>query len=111
MNTASTCGDRHSFSAESKAKGISWRRADSCAFTRSRRDRAVTRQFLARAKPGMSRFPAWSPKPMIPKLIMCRAYFETDIEAGETLVDVDCEVLVKAPVVASIDRAVIVLAS
>jgi hypothetical protein len=48
---------------------------------------------------------------MIPKLIMCRAYFETDIEAGDTPVDVDSAVVVKAPVVASIDRAVMVLAS
>ncbi len=55
-NTASTSGQRQSFSAESKAKGISYCRADACAFARSRRERAVTRQFLARAKPGINRF-------------------------------------------------------
>ena len=54
---------------------------------------------------------------MIPKLIIIVSnlpgrgvpgyvlYFETDIEEGETVVDADCEVMVRAPVVVLIENA------
>lgn len=38
-------------------------------------------------------------------LIPTRTYFETDIEEGATPVDADCEVVVRTPVLASIDSA------
>src|SRR5712692_913051 len=69
-NTASTSGERHKSSAESKASGMLYCRAASCAWLRSRRESAVTRQFRASPKPGISRLTACSPKPRIPKLTM-----------------------------------------
>src|ERR1700690_1356586 len=66
-------------SAESKASGMLCCRADSCAFSGVRRDRAVTRQFCARAKPGISRFTACNPNPRIPKRIK-----ENQVVAGES---------------------------
>src|SRR5580698_1340976 len=69
-NTASTCEDWHKASAESNARGMSYWRADSSAFSKVRRERAVTRQLRADWKPGISRLTAWSPNPTIPKLTM-----------------------------------------
>src|SRR5579863_3690171 len=88
----------------------------------SRRESAVTRQFLASAKPGINRFTACSPKPTIPKLIMegllnshrcgtvaagspavTQFHLETDIAVGTKSVVADCEVVVKTPVLASIE--------
>src|ERR1700731_429373 len=56
-------------SAESNASGMLYCRADSCAFSRVRRDRAVTRQFCASAKPGIRRFTACNPNPRMPNRI------------------------------------------
>src|ERR1700730_8972285 len=56
-------------SAESNASGMLYCRADSCAFSSVRRDRAVTRQFCVSAKPGIRRFTACNPNPRMPNRI------------------------------------------
>jgi hypothetical protein len=92
MKTAFTCEERHSCSAESKANGMLYWRADSCAWRKSRRESAVTRQFLADAKPGIRRFTACNPKPMIPKLIIAAAsdyWLATAIDTAATPVGAD----------------------
>ncbi len=75
-STASTSAERQRSSVESNARGILYCRADSWALCRSRRESAVTRQFFASEKPGMSRRTACNPKPTIPnRIIFVRIWF------------------------------------
>src|SRR6266852_4033048 len=69
-STASTPAERQRSSVESNARGILYCRADSWALCRSRRESALTRQFFASEKPGMSRRTACNPKPTIPNRII-----------------------------------------
>src|ERR1035438_746457 len=68
--TASTSGQRLSSSVEEKTCGIPNCSALARAWWESRRERATTLQFCARAKPGINRLTACNPNPAMPKRII-----------------------------------------
>src|SRR5438874_558420 len=81
--TASTSLDLQSSSGESKARGISYCRAEARACSRLRRLSALTVQFFDWAKPGISRLTACNPKPSIPKRIISGVGIEDENSRGQ----------------------------